>query len=99
MSKYLGWKSFEREITTDLKKNGHNAKRNWSNQFSKTDPIDVFSPPFGIQCKYGARPNMVEAYEQAKKNKGIIPVGVARWKGEQKTLVCIDWKTFLQLIG
>ena len=98
MSKYLGWKSFEREITQRMKDTGFDAKRNWDSQFAKSDLIDVVAPPYGLQLKYGIKPDLVGAWKEASQNKDLIPVGIARWKGTRRTLVCIDLETFLRLI-
>ena len=99
MSKYAHWKAFEREITKKMREVGYDSKRNWSNQFEETDTVDVMAPPYALQLKAGQRPNLVGAWEQAKENgKNLIPVGVARWKGKRKTLVCLDLETFLRLV-
>ena len=67
---------------------GFDAKRNWSTQFEESDTVDVIAPPYALQAKWGKRPNLVGAWDQAKENgKNLIPVGVARWKGKRKTLV------------
>ena len=99
MSKYSHWKSFEREITRRMKALGFDAKRNWSDQFSAHDPVDVFAPPYMIQCKAGKAPNLVKAWDEASQNKNGIPIGIARWKGAKKTLVAMDLATFERLVG
>ena len=102
MSKYQGWKAFEREKVKRLKKVGWgDAKRNWSSQFSKKDKRDILNTqPWCFQLKYGKRPNLIKAHEEAKEatKKGEVPVGVIRVKGTKKTLVCLSWRDFEWLI-
>jgi len=102
MSKYLPWKEFERDIVRRLKKAGLSfVKRNWDTQFAKTDPIDIFAGPFAIQLKYGKKPNLKGAWDEAKNAKNLgkkTPIGVCRYAGTKKTLVVMSWEAFENMI-
>jgi len=102
MSKYLPWKEFERDIVRKLKGAGLSfVRRNWSPQFSGKDPVDILAGKYVFQLKYGDKPNLKGAWEEANSAdhiKGRIPIGVCRFKKERNTLVVMDWKTFENLL-
>lgn len=97
MSTYQPWKEFERSLTRKLKLLGLNAKRNWDSQFVQKDGCDIVCDQYVFQLKYGKKPNLAIAFNQAKEaaEKGKAPIGVARYSEENgKTLVVMEWKTF-----
>ena len=102
ISIYLPWKQFEREIVKAFKKAGfRDAKRNWSEQFGEESGKDLINTePYVIQCKYGVRPNLVGAWQEAagEAKKGEIPVGIARFKNCKGTFVCLSIKDFMWMI-
>ena len=99
MSKYAGWKQLEREIRRDLEDAGYEAKRLWDVQFEEGGGVDVLAKPFAVQCKYGSRPPMKQAWKEAKKAMPeMTPVAVCRFKGEKTTLAVLSWKDLLSLV-
>lgn len=102
MSKYQPWKEFERDIVRRLKGAGLSfVRRNWSPQFAKSDPIDIMAGKYILQLKYGLRPSLKEAWDQANNAKEAgkkVPVGVVRYRGTKNTLVVISWKEFENLL-
>lgn len=74
------------------------AVRNWDDQFEGGSTIDIIAPPYGFQLKYGKKPNLLQAFEEASKAKNLIPVGVVRFAGKKKTLAVVEWKVLKSLI-
>jgi len=105
MSKYKPFKELEKTCVRDLKRLGFEARRNWAEQFAGASTRDITAQKGGlhlvIQCKYGLRPNLKEAWIQANtaKVEGEIPLGVGRFKNERNTLVVLSWSDFKRLLA
>jgi len=104
MSKYLKWKSFERQVTNAFKQAGwEEAKRNIE-QFRKSSGRDILNTePYCVQTKCGTKHRLLKAYDEAKQaaKKGEIPVVVARYtnrKTAPKTFVFMSFADFMWLI-
>lgn len=105
MSSYKIWAVFEREIVKKLSLLGFESKRNWDRQFLEKSGVDVIAQKGDkrllIQCKYGQKPNIRQAYLEAldsKEKKEDIPVAIVRFKKERDTLVCLSFSDFLKLL-
>jgi Holliday junction resolvase len=105
MSSYKPWANFEREIRKDLVPLGFDAKRNWSNQFLNKDGADIVATDgenqLVVQCKYGAKPNIMQALKQAESavtNKKAIPLALVRFKGTKNTIVALSWHDFKKIV-
>lgn len=105
MSVYNKGKSFEREIVRDLTRLGFDAKRNWSNQFMKHDSLDIVATDgeitLKIQCKNHKKPNMHQAYREAKETitgKKDIAMGMVKYSSKRETYCVISWKDMKRLI-
>ncbi len=105
MSKYLPFKELEREIVRALKGLGFAAQRLWDVQFKEKEKIDVRAEKgdlkLAIQCKYGERPNLHQAYLEAvegRKSKEMA-IGICRFKEERDTLVILSFGDFKKLLG
>jgi len=106
MSSYQPWKSFEREVVRELRILGFDSKRNWHEQFGRTGSgCDIVATDgedqLIIQCKYGTKPNILQAFVQAKSactSKKAIPLALTRYKGKKLTLVSLEWKDFKRML-
>jgi len=104
MSKYLGWKDFERQIVRDLRNLGFEAKRTWDVQFEEGLGLDVVAKKndlsLAIQAKYGKKPNMRKAYLEAvgAKEKDDVAISVCRFSKDRDTLVVLSWRDFKKLL-
>lgn len=106
MSKYQPFKELEQTIARELRFLGFESKRNWAKQFEEKSGRDITATKpdgilsFCIQCKYGLRPNLREAWIEANssKEKGEIPLGICRFKENKNTLVVLCWRDFKKLI-
>lgn len=100
MSKYQAWKEFEREIVRKLRTIGGKPRRLWDVQLGKGGKIDIEWYNCVFQLKYGKRPNLKQAWEEAKEGakNHQVPVGVCRLAGTRKTLVVLSWADFEALV-
>ncbi|MEO0289599.1 MAG: hypothetical protein ABIN00_08195 [candidate division WOR-3 bacterium] len=106
MSKYQPFKELEQTIARELRLLGFDAKRNWAEQFEEKSGRDITANKpenalyFCIQCKYGLKPNLKEAWIEANssKEREEIPLGICRFKEDKNTLVVLSWRDFKKLI-
>ena len=105
MSKYLRWKSFEREIVSDFKNLGYKeAKRNFGEQFEKKSGVDILNvEPFIVQVGYGKTQSLLTKFKEAlgEAKAGRIPMAVVRRTvGGKKPLTCVvlNWEDFKRIL-
>ncbi len=94
-------KRFERAIATKLRELGLETRRGWQTRSGSDDP-DVICDALGdcwIECKVGARPNVVAAMEQAREAApaGRAPVAITHWD-RGATLVTMDLEDWLEWV-
>ena len=94
---------FERLIVRMLHDEGIEAERGLQSKGGR-GRADVTihrdgAPVYHVECKSGARPNVLQAWRQAREDAafGADPLAVTHWdRGE--TLVTMDWDVFVSLL-
>lgn len=102
MSKYQSWKWFEHEIVRALRALGLvDAKRNWDEQFEDGCGYDIRAGNYVFQLKYGKKPNLKRAWDEANNSRDSkeVAVGICRFKEEKNTLAVMAWKDLKNLIS
>jgi hypothetical protein len=94
-------KRFERQVAAALRDVAGDTRRGWQTRSGSDEP-DVICGALGdcwLECKTGARPNIVAAMEQARRDApaGRAPVAITHWD-RSVTLVTMDWCDWLEWV-
>lgn len=91
---------FERDVANRLKPIYPDAKRGVLQCRSGSEVADVENTPWWIECKCGARPNVMGAYEQAVEAAGEDPrpIAVVSHKDRGRLLVTMAFDSWERLI-
>lgn len=100
MSKYQRTKghSFERHVAAALRGVYPDSKRGYQTRGGTTEAPDVDGTPWFIECKVGARPNIMAAMQQARDATDGRPVLAVTKRDREEPLVTMELPTFLGMI-
>lgn len=94
-------KRFERQIAAALRGVAGDTRRGWQTRSGSDEPDVICEalPGCWLECKTGARPNIVAAMEQARTAApaGVAPVAITHWD-RSVTLVTMDWCDWLEWV-
>ena len=91
--------AFEREVAEAVRVRWPEAKRGLGQARSGREAADVEGTPYWVQCKHGARPNILAAYEQGCQDTDGRAVVVVTRRDRGPTLVTVALTDWLALHG